>query len=460
MNRPDHTAALRRLARKLPRGVIRLDPAICRAHAGDKWFARQQPDAVALPRNTAQVAQILSFALRNKIPVTTRGAGYGYVGGCVPVHGGLVVSTMRMNKILELNTGDGIAVVQPGVITKSLDDAASRVGWYYPPDPASYADSSIGGNIATNAGGPHCLKYGVTKHYVLGLEVVLSDGTVVRTGGRCHKNKTGLSLTELFVGSEGLLGVITEATLRLIPRPPTRAALAVSFKTMPAAARAVDRILDAGHLPSALELADEWTLRAAREYLGSDKIPRGHAFVLVEIDGRRAAVASELAELRKLLGHTGGFDVRTALGEANCARLWTLRRQFSQSLKATGLHKLNEDIVVPRSRLVELFRFTSRLQKENGIPVACFGHAGDGNIHVNIMIDEKDPVQRQKSDRMLDELFTHIIDMGGAITGEHGIGLAKKPWWPLAADPSLRKLHRSIKNALDPRGLLNPGKFL
>nr|WP_306469614.1 FAD-linked oxidase C-terminal domain-containing protein [Oscillatoria laete-virens] len=437
-----------------------MDSGTLESHAGDKWFARHLPEAVAFPRSTAQVAHIMAFAWKNKIPVTTRGAGHGYVGGCVPARGGIVVSTARMNRLVEINPRDGVAVVQPGLITKSLDDAAAERGWYYPPDPASYADSSIGGNIATNAGGPHCLKYGVTKNYVLGLEVVLADGTVVRVGGRCHKNKTGFNLAELFVGSEGLLGVVTEATVRLIPRPPQKGAMAVSFKTMPAAARCVDAILDAGHLPAALELADEWTLRAAREYLGSDAIPKGHAFLLVELDGRGPAVRAELAELRKLLGDCGGFDIRTALGEKNCDRLWNLRRQFSQSLKATGLHKLNEDIVVPRSKLPALFEFTGKLQRTNKIPVACFGHAGDGNIHVNIMIDAKCPEQRRKSDRMLDALFARVIRWGGAITGEHGIGLAKKPWWPLAADQSLRKLHRLIKNALDPRDILNPGKFI
>lgn len=450
----------KKLAALLPSGILRLDHKTRTAHSGDKWFAQVIPDAVALPRSTAQIAQIMAFAYKNKIPVTTRGAGYGYVGGCVPSRGGIVLSTARMNKIIDLNPHDGVAVVQPGVITKALDDAAALKGWYYPPDPASYADSSIGGNIATNAGGPHCLKYGVTKHYVLGLEIVLADGTIVRTGGRCHKNKTGFSLTELFVGSEGLLGVITEATVRLIPRPLTRGALAVSFQTMSAAANCVDSILNGGYLPSALELADEWTLRAARAYLGSEKIPKGHAFVLVEIDGRPTAVKSELIELCELLEKKGGFDIRSALGEAKCDQIWDLRRQFSQSLKATGLHKLNEDIVVPRSKLPSLFKFTTRLQKKNKIPVACFGHAGDGNIHVNIMINNKSAMERKKSHQMLNDLFTQVLDWGGAITGEHGIGLAKKPWWSLAADPSLRKLHKLIKSSLDPRDILNPGKFV
>jgi len=456
----DTPSLYHKLSRLLPKATIRLDTKTLEAHAGDKWFARHLPEAVALPRSTKEVSIILAFAQKNNIPVTTRGAGYGYVGGCVPAKGGISLSTARMNEILDMNPRDGVAVVQPGVITKSIDDAAAAVGWYYPPDPASYADSSIGGNIATNAGGPHCLKYGVTKHYVLGMEIVLADGTIVRTGGRCHKNKSGFSLTELFVGSEGLLGVITEATIRLIPRPQTRGALAVSFKTMSAAANCVDAILNGGHLPSALELADEWTLRAARKYLGSDKIPKGHAFLLVEIDGRHSAVKSELPELQSLIQKNGGFDIRSAIGEANCDNIWNLRRQFSQSLKATGLHKLNEDIVVPRSKLVELFKFTSKLQRDNGIPVACFGHAGDGNIHVNIMIDDKSRIERKKSDQMLDLLFTQIIHWGGAITGEHGIGLAKKPWWPIAANPSLRKLHKQVKSALDPKDILNPGKFI
>ncbi|MGL4401794.1 MAG: FAD-binding oxidoreductase, partial [Luteolibacter sp.] len=254
---------------------------ILAANSGDKWSASHPPDVVVFAENTADVAAVLKFANAHKIPVTTRGAGYGYVGGCVPVHGGIVLSTSRMDRILGMYPEDGVAIVQPGVITKTLQEAAHAVGWDYPPDPASRKDCSIGGNIATNAGGPRCLKYGVTRSYVLGLEVVLSSGEILRTGGRLHKNKTGFDLVGLFTGSEGMLGVVTEATLRLIPRPASRAMLAAIFPEFEMAAAAVQSILNAGHLPSALEITDAFTLAAARKKLGADVFPPGNAHLIV-----------------------------------------------------------------------------------------------------------------------------------------------------------------------------------
>ncbi|MDX2226729.1 MAG: FAD-linked oxidase C-terminal domain-containing protein [Verrucomicrobiae bacterium] len=449
-----------RLKKLLPSGVVSDAPITCREHAGDKWFAARAPEAVVRARTRGHVVKTLQFAHRHNIPVTTRGAGYGYVGGCVPVRGGIVLSVMGLNRILEINREDGVAVVEPGVITKELQEQVRARGLFYPPDPASHAHCSIGGNIATNAGGPHCLKYGVTKNYVLGLEVVLADGTVVRLGGRTHKNKTGFNLADLFIGSEGMLGVVTQATLRLIPHPQARACISASYPDMKKAAAGVQAILGGGFLPSALELADEFTLRAAREYLGSDHIPKGKAFLLVELDGSRRGLRAEGADLQRLIRKSGGFDLTEAHGERACEKLWDLRRQFSQSLKATGLKKLNEDIVVPRSRLVDLFAHAHTLQRKTGIPVACFGHAGDGNIHVNLMIRADDPAQVKLSDRALDALFRQVLAWGGAITGEHGIGLAKKPWWSLAADLPVRRLHTLIKKALDPKDLFNPGKFV
>ena len=246
--------------KKLLPGEVQLDPATLSQYAGDKWFASHQPDAVALPRTTKSVSTILRFANKHNIPVTARGAGHGYVGGCVPLRGGIVISLERMNRIKEINAGDFVVVTQPGVITATLQAEVEKQNRYYPPDPASRADSSIGGNIITNAGGPRCLKYGVTRDYVLGLEVVLADGTIVRLGSRTHKNKTGFDLHRLFVGSEGLLGVVTEATLKLLPLPPYRANLAVGFSSMRAAVKTLHAILNEGFLPSALELADSFTL--------------------------------------------------------------------------------------------------------------------------------------------------------------------------------------------------------
>ncbi len=451
---------LARLKRQLAPGELRLDPETRDAHSGDKWFAAHLPDAVALPRSVQSVSRTLRFAFEHRLPVTARGAGYGYVGGCVPSRGGIALSLARINRIKEINAGDFVAVVQPGVITATLQDSVEKLGLYYPPDPASRADCSLGGNIATNAGGPRCLKYGVTRDYVLGLEVVLADGAVVRLGGRTHKNKTGFDLHRLFVGSEGMLGVVTEATLKLIPLPPYRACLGVGFDSMSAATHAIREIFATGFLPSALELADEFTLAAAYKRTGSPLLAGCKAHIIVELDGQERSVRAEIAQLEKVIRSAKPTAVRRGLGSESCEKFWQLRREFSYALRDTGLTKLNEDIVVPRGRLDELFKFTARLQRKHKMPVACFGHAGDGNIHVNVMVDRTKPGEVRREDKILDELFRGVLALDGAITGEHGIGLAKKPWWPLAAAPQSQTLHQMVKKALDPRGILNPGKFL
>ncbi len=452
----------RSLARLLGPGVVRDDAETLKTHAADRWFAARRPDVVVLAKNRGHVEKTLRFANRHGIPVTPRGSGYGYVGGCVPSRGGIALSVARMNRIKEIHFADGVAVVEPGVITGTLQDAVKAEGLFYPPDPASLRECSIGGNIATNAGGPRCLKYGVTRHYVLGLEVVLADGRVLHCGGRTHKNKQGFDLIGSFVGSEGLLGVVTEATLRLLPYPPERATIAVSFATFRAAADAVQRIFAAGYLPSAMEIADPFTLQSAREFLGREIAPGAKSLVLVELDGQAASVAQESATLAELLRSLNPTSLLTALGDEEGEKLWGLRRAYSASLKATGLTKMNEDVVVPRGKLVELAEFGEHLAKKHGYPVACFGHAGDGNIHVNIMAGgyHDDRKVKARVDRALDELFTWVLKVGGAITGEHGIGLAKKPWWPQAADKVNRDVHRALKTALDPKGILNPGKFV
>ena len=409
-------------------------------HASDRWHASSPPEVVVFAESTADIVGVMQFAHEQRIPVTTRGAGVGYVGGCVPQQGGIALSLARMNTILELNPGDGLAVVQPGGITADLQNAARKTGWYYPPDPASLKECSLGGNIATNAGGPRCLKYGVTRPYVLGLEVVLANGNVLRCGSRCHKNKTGFDLVGLFVGSEGMLGVVSQATLRLIPHPQARAMLTATFPEFQHAAHAVQQILNSGHLPSALEITDGFTLQAAREYLGPDALPAGDAHLIVEIDGRTQAVEGD---------------------EEACEKVWQLRRDFSYSLRNTGLTKLNEDIVVPRSKLLDLVEFAREMQDRTGIAIACFGHAGDGNIHTNLMVkDYENPEVREKADHALDQLFQWIIKSGGVITGEHGIGLAKKRWFADAVGEEAVSAHSALKLAMDPRGILNPGKFI
>jgi glycolate oxidase len=357
---------------------------------------------------------------------------------------------------------DSIAIVEPGVITAHLADEAKKQKLFYPPDPASLKDCSIGGNVATNAGGPRCLKYGVTRNYVAGLEVVLASGEVLRTGARVHKNKTGFDLIGLFVGSEGMLGIVTEITLKLLPLPPARATLSASFEKMSTAAATVQQIFAQGFLPSSLEIADHFTLEAARRDVGASGVPPGNAHLLVDFDGQPETVRVEMQQLRDLVAGNEPNTIAVATIEAESERLWALRREFSNSLRATGLTKLNQDIVVPRSRLVDLIEFAESLQRKHGFPVAAFGHAGDGNIHVNIMADRynRDAEVREKVQLALDELFAQVLAWGGVITGEHGIGLAKKRWWPEATSDVARALHRQLKATLDPNGILNPGKFV
>src|SRR5437773_2646141 len=291
MNR---AAALAGLARLLKPDELRCEEAFRQKYAGDKWFASHVPDAVALPRSAEAVSKVLRFASAKRIPVTARGAGFGYVGGCVPSRGGIVLSLERMNRIKEIHRTDFVAVVEAGVITKTLQEAVEELGLFYPPDPASRADCSIGGNLATNAGGPRCLKYGVTRDYVLGVEVVLADGSILRLGSRTHKNKTGFDLARLFVGSEGLLGVITEATLKLLPLPRDRAALSVGFASMRSATRTINAIFAAGFLPAAVELADGFTVAAAQRRTGSKRLKGCRAHLIVELDGQPGSVRQEI----------------------------------------------------------------------------------------------------------------------------------------------------------------------
>ncbi len=452
-------SALRKL---LGDQIVADDSQTLAEHSGDKWFAHEMPEVVVFARSSDDVRELLRFANENKIPVTARGAGYGYVGSCVPIHRGIALSFVRMNQIKEIDFADAIAVVEPGVITRELKRAARSKKLFYPPDPASFEHCTIGGNVATNAGGPRCLKYGVTRNYITGLEVVLANGDLLRTGGRIHKNKTGFDLIGLFVGSEGMLGVATEITVKLLPLPPARATLSASFDSMPEAAATVQQIFAAGFLPSSLEIADKFTLEAARQDSGSAHVPSGNAHVLVDLDGQEETVGVEMEKVRDLIKSRKPSALEIATNESDCEKLWALRREFSNSLRATGLTKLNEDIVVPRSRLVDLIAFAEGLSKRSGFPIACFGHAGDGNIHVNIMADRynREAAVRERVQVALDELFARVLEWGGVITGEHGIGLAKKRWWPEASTEVARDLHRTLKRALDPNNILNPGKFL
>ena len=451
------------LAEMLGPDVLFFDEPTRREFAGDKWSQGALPDMVARPRTTAEVATILAWANERAVSVTPRGAGWGYVGGAITNRGGVLLSLDRLNAIREISGDDFVAVVEAGVLTGDLQEAVKARGLFYPPDPASLKYSSIGGNIAANAGGPRCLKYGVTRHYVLGLEVVLPDGRILQLGGRTHKNKTGFDLLGLFVGSEGMLGVVTGATLRLLPHPPARAALSAIFPTLEGAASGVKAIFAAGILPAATEIADAFTLRCFRESQGLPLDENAGAHVLVECDGQLSSVREELELVAHALKTAGASEISRATSEADVEALWQTRRAFSLSLNAPNRAKLNEDIVVPRGKLLELVAFCEALGARHGVQIACFGHAGDGNIHVNLLLptDPDAPENSQeKAQSALDELFAQVLSWGGAITGEHGIGLAKARWWPEAVSCEVREMHREMKRLFDPIGILNPGKWV
>ncbi len=349
---------------------VALDEPTRRAHGGDKWFAAHDPEVVVFPRNTEQVSRLLRFASERQIPVTARGAGYGYVGGCVPMQGGIALSLERMNRIKEINFADAVAVVEPGVITGELQAAVRAQKLFYPPDPASLADCSIGGNIATNAGGPRCLKYGVTRHYVLGLEVVLAERRGLAHGRPHAQKQNRLRPDRAFRRLRGNARRRHGNHRAAAPASASARDLVGSFATMAEAAAAVQAIFAAGFLPSSLEIADPFTLEAARAEHGRGVIPEGNAHLLVDLDGQEATVRSEAAALEKLIAGRQPNSLTIATTEEGSEKLWDLRREFSNSLRATGLTKLNEDIVVPRSRLVDLVEFAGRLQARHGFPIA------------------------------------------------------------------------------------------
>jgi len=430
-----------------PDGVLAGD-AIDDGYTRDRSAASGvAPFAVCLPTDTAAVARLVQWCCREGVPLTPRGAGTGKAGGCVPSPGGVVCSLERMAGIDQLSPGDQRVEVRAGTITATLRDAVEEKGWFYPPDPASLDECTVGGNIATNAGGPCCLKYGVTADYVLGLEAVLADGRVVQPGRRSIKGVAGLDLRGLLVGSEGTLGIVTRATLRLRPRPPEVAAAWIAFPSSAAACEAASRVLALGLLPRAMELLDETALAAVDR--------GGGAALLVEFDGLDAARQLGTA-LGELASATEGVDIAADPDER--AALWAMRRSISDEIKKPYAYHLSEDVAVPVSRIADLVRAIRPIGARTGIAVAAYGHAGDGNLHVNLLYD--DLAQLPQVTEASESIFRAALDLGGTITGEHGIGLCKRPYLGWEQSEELIEAQRAIKRALDPEGILNPGKVL
>lgn len=416
------------------------------------------PAAVAWPSDTAELVELVKSAYSENIAMIPRGAGTGMVGGAVPVkQGALVVSFERMNRILEIDKDNMVAVVEPGVINGRFQRSLKDMGLFYPPDPASLNFCTLGGNVATGAGGPRAVKYGVTRDYVLGMEIVLSDGTVTHTGVRTAKGVVGYDLTRLLVGSEGTLAFVTKIILKVLAEPERVSTLMAVFGSSTDAAAAVSRIMASGITPRTLELMDRISLKAVETYKPTG-IPTNGAMLLIEIDGHTHVVKQEVDKVSGICSSLGA-EVQIAGSAAAAEKLWEARRSISPALYRIRPTKINEDIVVPRALIPEMFARLDRLASDTGLIIVNFGHAGDGNIHVNVMTDKNDAEEYERAKAVVQEVFRITLELGGTISGEHGVGLTKKTFIGMELDEPAISLMRHIKRVFDPAGIMNPGKI-
>ncbi len=444
----------------LPSEFVRADAASLAEYGVDALGKGARPDLVVLPANTGEISRIAKLCTDQFVPLVVRGAGTGYTGGAVPTSGGVVLSMERLNRILDIDETNLLAVVEPCVITADLQRAVEQVGLFYPPDPASLEKSSMGGNVAECAGGPRAFKYGTTKRYVLALEAVLPTGEIIHTGSKAVKNVVGYDLTQLLVGSEGTLAIITKITVRLVPRPPAYATLRATFAGVQAAVDAVSAIIERRVVPAAIELIDADTLQAIAAHTGRAMAPAGTgALLIVEADGSAPAVAEDIARVADACRDAGATDIIRAASDMERDEIWAVRRQGSLALRATGLLKINHDVVVPRGRVPELFAVVEAIKRDYRLRVASFGHAGDGNIHVNLMVDAKNDDEMARAKEAERVLFERVVALEGSISGEHGIGFAKKPYISLELSEVEIALMKRVKAAFDPAGILNPGKI-
>jgi glycolate oxidase len=448
------------LMKVLPEGRVLDTPEDLAVFGYDGTWAGHRPDVVVAPLEAEEVAAAVRVAARMGVPVVARGGGTGLAGGSVPTEGGLVISTTRMNRVLEVDAANMVAVVQSGVVTAQLQAEVEKVGLFYPPDPQSLRQCTIGGNVATGAGGPRCLKYGTTKDYVLGLQVVLADGRMIRTGGKMIKIQSGYNLTQLFVGSEGTLGVVTEVTLRLIPKPRYRGTVMGVFGRLDDAAETVNRVLLAGITPLALEMMDNSCIRAVMAYRDFGLPADAEALLLIDQDGNDARVVqAELEEIAGLCRAGGAVDVRQAATPAEIEALWAGRRAVSPALARLKPNKLGEDISVPRAQIPAMVRRVTEIGAQHGLAIPLFGHIGDGNLHPNILCDLRDAEEMERVQRAARQIFDAAVELGGALSGEHGIGSLKRGFLSEGLDATTIEVMQRVKWALDPENRLNPRKI-
>ena len=441
----------------MPAERITSDPAELTVYGYDGTWLERRPDLAVSVLSADEVAGVLCWANLHEVPVVPRGAGSGLAGGSVPISGGVVLNTTLMDGIKSIDRRTMRAVVEPGVVNADLQAAAEKEGLFYPPDPASLRQSTIGGNVATGASGPRCLKYGGTREYVVGLEVVIPTGEIIHTDATSGDPS---DLTRLFIGSEGTLGVITDITLRLISMPPARGTVMATFDSLDQASAAVDAILGAGVEPLALEMMDQPTLRCVEMHLKSGLPLHVAAMLLIEVDGDSVSVSDQLAMVVKQCGASEAVEVRQAGDEAEAQELWKIRRSTSSSFGRMYPNKLGEDISVPRSAIPEMVRRIQRIAREYSLDIPLFGHIGDGNLHPNVLCDLRDSAQMERVVKAAQEIFLSAIELGGTLSGEHGIGLLKREFVRKSLDPALVELMMEIKASFDPNNILNPGKVL
>lgn len=420
---------------------------------------KQRPGAVVFPLTAVEVAECVRLARKRSVPVVTRGSGTGLSGGSVPLDGCLVICLVKMDKLIEVDEKNLTLRAQSGVITKEIDDAAAKVGLFYPPDPGSMKISTIGGNVAENSGGLRGLKYGVTRDYVMGIEVVLPDGTLTFLGNKCVKDVAGYSMKDLFIGSEGTLGIITEVILKVLPRPKARKTMLALYDSMDAAAKTISAIIAAKIIPCTLEFLDRVTVQCVEDYAKIGLPTDVEALVLMETDGHPVVVEEEAAQMMELARANGARDVRAAADEAEGAKLAAARRNAFSALARVRPTTILEDVTVPRSELATMVAFIDSVAKKHKLQIGTFGHLGDGNLHPTFLTNERDHEEMHRIEVALEEIVEETIRLGGTVTGEHGVGLAKKAFLKRQLGEGSYELMRSIKQALDPQGLLNPGKI-
>lgn len=419
-----------------------------------------KPDLVVRPLATEEVSRVMAVACEHGIPVTPRGAASGRTGGSIPLKGGISLCLDRMNRIVAFDAGNMMVTAEAGVRTIDLYDHCAARGLFFPPDPASWKFSTIGGNVAENAGGMRAVKYGVTKHYVMGLEVVLADGAVLKTGGKAIKNVTGYDLTALFVGSEGTLGVVTQALFRLIPMPKRRGTLQAMFGTLDDGCRAIHAMLQSGLVPAAAEIMDRTCLEVVARHRKTDLNPGAHACIIIEIDGEDdAALEAQAARVGETARGCGALEFRVAQSQREADEIWAVRRGISSAVAALAPNRIGEDISVPRDAFPEVVRRIRGISQRQGLTIAVYGHAGDGNLHPSILCDLERPGEGERVHRAVDEIFAAALEVGGTLSGEHGIGITKRPYIEGALGEVGVRTLKALKAALDPKGIMNPGKI-